>query len=192
MGSLKYQTLLADYRRYLNANQITLAVRGMHYGRYGRDADSQDLGTVFLGSSALVRGYSYESFSASECSASGTGSLASSTCPEFERLLGSRVALANVELRIPVLGTAGFGLIQSPLPPLEIAPFFDAGIAWSGSSAPVWQLGGQSTDRTPVASAGIASRLNLFGFAVLEVYYARPFQRPQRGGVWGFQIQPGW
>jgi hypothetical protein len=24
------------------------------------------------------------------------------------------------------------------------------------------------------------------------VYYARPFQRPGRTGVWGFLLQPGW
>jgi hypothetical protein len=43
-----------------------------------------------------------------------------------------------------------------------------------------------------VMSTGVTSRLNLFGFAILEVYYARPFQRPGRSGVWGWALQPGW
>jgi len=49
-----------------------------------------------------------------------------------------------------------------------------------------------SGDRTPVVSTGIASRINLFGFAVFQVYYAHPFERPGRSGVWGFVLQPGW
>jgi hypothetical protein len=44
----------------------------------------------------------------------------------------------------------------------------------------------------PVFSAGISSRFNLFGYMVLEAYYAFPFQRPERGAHFGFQIAPGW
>ncbi len=191
IGGLAYNELLVDYRKYLFRKPVTLAVRGVHYGRYGRDGDSNQLGTLFLGDGSLVRGYAYDSFNAAECG-SGTGSLASSTCPQFDRLLGSRLAVANVELRIPVLGARGLGLLQSGFPPVEIAPFVDAGVAWTGTSAPVWSLATNSSDRTPVASAGITSRVALFGFAVLEVYYAHPFQRPGRGGVFGFTLQPGW
>jgi hypothetical protein len=194
IGSLNYQSYLADYRTYNRMGQLSLAFRGIHYGRYGRDGDSDRIGAVFLGDPSLVRGYSYDSFRASECnpSAPGTGSIDGSTCPQFDRLLGSRVAVANLELRIPLFGARGLGLIETVFPPLEIAPFLDAGVAWTGSSAPVWSLTSNSSDRTPVVSAGVTSRLNLFGFAVLEVYYARPWQRPGRGGVWGFNLLPGW
>ena len=139
----------------------------------------------------LVRGYSYDSFDASECSA-GTGELQGSGCAEFDRLLGSRVTVANVELRLPLFGAGGLGVIQSAFPPLELSPFFDVGVASSGSSSPVFEFNSNSTDRTPVMSAGVTSRLNLFGFAILEVFYAKPFQRPGRTGVWGFMLQPGW
>jgi len=122
----------------------------------------------------------------------GPGSLGSSACPQFDRLLGSRLAVANIEFRIPVFGARGLGLIESMFPPLEITPFVDAGVAWTGSSAPVWSFDRNSADRTPVMSAGITSRLNMFGFAIFEVYYARPFQRPARGGMWGFLLSPGW
>jgi hypothetical protein len=27
---------------------------------------------------------------------------------------------------------------------------------------------------------------------VFEVYYAHPFERPGRSGVWGINFQPGW
>jgi hypothetical protein len=142
---------------------------------------------VFLGDGDLVRGYSYDSFDGSECVASTV-----STCPQFERLIGSRLALANVELRIPILGQRGLGLVETVFPPIEVAPFIDAGVAWTGSSKPVWELVSNSLERTPVVSAGVAARINLFGFAVGQVYYAHPFQRPGRGGVWGFVLQPGW
>jgi len=192
LGTLSYNTLLADYRKYFFAKPFTLAVRGLHYGLYGKDAESDRIGALFLGDGSLVRGYSYSSFSNADCVSNGTGELTGSTCPQFDRLVGSRVAVVNAELRIPLFGTPGFGLIASPLPPIEIAPFVDAGVAWTKESGPVWDLASRSSDRTPVMSTGIAARINLFGFAVFEANYARPFQRPSRGGVWGFTLQPGW
>ena len=192
LGTLDYNTVLLDYRKYFFMKPFTLAVRGMHYGLYGKDSESNQLGALYLGDGTLVRGYSYSSFSTNDCTSNGSGSLANSTCPQFDRLVGSRLALANAELRIPLFGTSGFGLIDSPLPPIEIAPFVDAGVAWTKNSNPVLSFAGNSGDRTPVMSTGIASRINLFGFAVFEVYYAHPFERPGRSGVWGINFQPGW
>lgn len=191
VGTLRYETVLADYRKYVFMKPVTLAVRGLHYGLYGKDAESDRIGSLFLGDGSLVRGYSYSSYTNNDCTSAGAGNLAGSTCPSFDRLLGSKIALANAELRIPLFGTSGFGLISSPLPPIEIAPFVDAGVAWTKNSRPVLSLS-STGDRTPVMSTGIASRINLFGFAVFEVYYAHPFQREGKGGVWGFNLQPGW
>jgi hypothetical protein len=191
-GTLQFQSLLADYRKYMFFKPFTLAVRGLHYGMYGKDAENDRMGALFIGDGSLVRGYSYESFSNADCVSSGSGELAGSSCPQFDRLVGSRVAVANAELRIPLFGTRGFGLISSPLPPIEIAPFVDAGVAWTKGSAPVWDFTTLSGDRTPVVSTGVAARVNLFGFAVFEMNYAHPFMRPGRSGVWGFTLQPGW
>ena len=191
-GTLQYQSLLADYRKYVFFKPFTFAVRGLHYGMYGKDAESDRMGALFIGDGSLVRGYSYESFSNADCVSNGSGELAGSSCPQFDRLVGSKVAVANAELRIPLFGTQGFGLISSPLPPIEIAPFVDAGVAWTKGSAPVWDFTTLSGDRTPVVSTGVAARINLFGFAVFEVNYSHPFMRPGRSGVWGFTLQPGW
>jgi hypothetical protein len=38
----------------------------------------------------------------------------------------------------------------------------------------------------------VTSRFNLLGYAVLELFWAYPFQRTGAGGQWGFQLAPGW
>jgi hypothetical protein len=43
-----------------------------------------------------------------------------------------------------------------------------------------------------VTSAGVTARFNLFGYLIGELFYAVPLQRPDKDGVWGFQIAPGW
>jgi hypothetical protein len=40
---------------------------------------------------------------------------------------------------------------------------------------------------------GISLRVNVFGYFVLEPYYAIPFQRKDvKGGVFGLTFAPGW
>ena len=188
IGDLSFGTLLADYRRYIFMRPITLAFRGLHYGRYGADAENEEwLQPLYLGSSSLVRGYSSQSFGLNECSTGGQ----SGGCPAFDRLLGSRLAVASAELRIPVFGPRELALIPFFLP-TEVAPFIDAGVAWTRDESPSFTLGSTSASRTPVVSAGVSTRFNLFGALVLDVFYAHPFQRPEKGGHWGFQLMPGW
>ena len=47
-------------------------------------------------------------------------------------------------------------------------------------------------ERVPVVSVGPAVRLNILGYMIFEIYYAYPFQRPDKGGHFGFQFLPGW
>ena len=187
-GSITYGSLLADYRRYLFVQPVTLAVRGLHYGRYGRDAEDPNLTPIYLGRESLVRGYAVESFDPNECtSVPGTNA-----CPEFDRLIGSRIGIFNAELRIPLFGTPELGLLETRFLPVEIAPFVDAGIAWTSEESPTFEFSRESLERVPVVSAGLSTRLNLFGYAVIEIYYAYPFQRPERGWHFGFNLAPGW
>jgi dipeptidyl aminopeptidase/acylaminoacyl peptidase len=188
-GSLTYQSVLADYRRYFFMRPLTFAVRGLQVSRLGRDAEDPRLFPLFVGQPYLIRGYDINTFEPEEC----TGSPDSATgCPQFDRLVGSRMAVANVELRIPLFGTEAFGLFNVPFLPLEIAPFADAAVAWTRNENPSLRFDRTTSDRVPVFSAGVSSRVNLFGAAVLELYWAHPFQRPQRGGHFGFQLMPGW
>jgi len=188
-GSLTYQTLLADYRHYFFMRPFTVAVRGLHVGRYGRDGESPRLQSMFIGQSALLRGYEAEDFSASECVPASDGADA---CPQFSRLAGSRLAVLNAEFRIPLVGNDQFGLLPWGFLPVEVAPFVDAGVAWTRDESASWRFDNDTPDRVPVVSAGVATRLSLFNAFVLEVFWVHPFQRPGRGGYVGFQLTPGW
>ncbi|MCI0432377.1 MAG: BamA/TamA family outer membrane protein [Gemmatimonadetes bacterium] len=197
-GSLDYTSVLADYRTYALKNPITFAFRALHYGRYGSDASgvAEDglrvLQPLFLGQESLVRGYDYSSISdgaAVECRPSTANP---NSCPVFDRLLGSRIAVASLELRIPLLGVPQYGLLNFPFIPTQISPFIDAGLAWDHTSDITFAFERNSPNRVPVFSAGISARFNLLGFAVLEGYYAYPFQRPDKGWHMGWQLFPGW
>ncbi len=57
-----------------------------------------------VGYPSLVRGYEPGSFTAAECTVSSAQSI---SCPTFDRLFGSRMAVANVELRLSLTGYRG-------------------------------------------------------------------------------------
>jgi len=46
--------------------------------------------------------------------------------------------------------------------------------------------------RLPVVSSGVSARVNILGYLILETYFAYPYQRPEKGWHFGFQLQPGW
>ena len=186
-GDLTFQTLTADYRRYLFFRPVTFAFRALHVGRYGRDSDDRRL-ELFLGYPTLVRGYEQGSMDISEC----TGVTDASSCPQFERLLGSRVGVLNAEIRVPLFGSDQLGIFKLPFLPTELSLFTDAGAAWTGSESVDFRFERNSAARVPVVSSGVSARFNLFGYTVVEVYYAHPFQRPSKSGVFGFQLSPGW
>ncbi len=181
-GSLLYSGFLADYRKYLMpVRPLTIALRGLHYGRYGRDGEDSRLSPLFVGYPGLVRGYEVGSWEPNECEATTT-----SDCEAFDRLVGSRMALATAELRVPLLGLFNPRAMYGALP-VEIGVFADAGVAWTSDIEPSL-LGG---DRDWVRSVGAVLRFNAFGFAVGELDYVRPLDRPGRGWMWQFNLTPG-
>ncbi len=184
-GSLFYVAALADYRRYFFLRPTTLAFRGLHIGRYLRDFDDDELTPLTLGDDLLVRGYRLGSFGTSECQGDPD------SCPTFARLNGSRLIVANAEVRLPVIGTEQFGLVGWGFLPVDLFAFFDAGMAWT-KRFPDLRWTTSLDRRVPVFSAGIGSRINLLGLLILQIYYGYPFQRPDGGGQWGFLIAPGW
>jgi Tol biopolymer transport system component len=187
-GELNFQNYLADWRRYFYLRPVTLAFRALHYGRYGKDAESGRINPLFVGYEQLIRGYAVESFEGGECSNDPSDPEA---CPEFDRLVGSRIGVASLELRLPLLGPEGFGVIPFNFLPLEIAPFLDVGMAWEKNDNVRFVFDRNALDRVPVASYGVSARVNLLGYAVFETYYAFPTHR-QKGWHWGFNFAPGW
>jgi WD40 repeat protein len=189
LGQINFTTLLGDYRRYFFFQPLTFAMRGLYYGRFGKDANSGRLSPLYLGQETLIRGYDMANdFDPSECTSTQNGN----ECPEFDRLIGSRIGVASVEMRFPLLGVREFGLINFPYLPTEIAPFFDAGVAWAQNDSPEFTFSRNSVGRVPVFSAGVSARMNVLGYMVVEAFYAYPFQRPERGGHFGFALSPGW
>jgi hypothetical protein len=181
VGTVSFTGLLADYRKYvMPVRPYTLAFRLLHYGRYGSGGEDDRLQPLFLGYPNLVRGYDFGSFSAEECGTS------SGSCPVFDRLLGSRLAVANVELRFPPFSALGGRRFYGPLP-LELLAFADAGAAWTSTEKPTF-LGG---DRKVVGSYGAGARVNVLGFVVVEVDYVRPLDRPLQKSLWQFNFTTG-
>ena len=209
LGTRAYLTALGDYRRYFFKKPVTFAFRALHIGNYGlpsaTDASSGiagRIGTEYLGSSnylSFVRGYSFSSFD--DC----TGKPADCILAQSQ-LSGTRVALASAEVRVPLIGTRDFGLFNFPFLPTELAFFADAGLAWNKDSRvklaferdPVTKLltdfdpNNPVDTRYPVMSVGASARVNVLGYLVAEVFYAYPFQRPERGPHFGINLQPGW
>jgi WD40 repeat protein len=181
-GSLQFSTLLADYRRYLMPlRPITFAVRGLHFGRFGGGSEDPRIQPLFIGYPHFIRGYDIGSFTADECVEGPAGN-----CDAFDRLIGSRLIVGNFEVRAPLWGLFGGDNFYGPLP-IEIAGFFDYGVAWNRDSTPEI-FGGE---RLAARSYGAALRANLFGFAILEIDYVKPLDRPLKGWFWQFSLRPG-
>jgi outer membrane protein assembly factor BamA len=102
-------------------------------------------------------------------------------------MLGSRLLVANLELRFPLLRPFGARSGMYGPVPVEVAFFADGGVAWTQSQQPSFAGG----EREPISSTGVSFRVNLFGYAVAQTDFAYPLQRPGRGWVWAFNLTPG-
>jgi hypothetical protein len=182
VGGLRLTNLTADYRHYvMPVEPVTWANRVMHYGRYGGGSEDTRLLPLFLGYPSLVRGYDASSFEPGECSVTTDGS-----CPEFDRLVGSRVLVINSELRAPLVGLFKGNLSYGVLP-IELFGFFDAGIAWTKDIDPSFSGG----DRDWVSSTGAGLRVNALGYLIAEINAIRPLDRSGKGWMFGFNLRPG-
>lgn len=180
IGSLTLYNLLADFRKYvMPARPFTLAFRILHYGRYGSGAEDDRLYPLYIGYESLVRGYNYGSFMGEEFSGAAVF--------DIDRLFGSKLLVANVELRFPLFQVLGIGQGYYGILPIDFVAFYDAGLAWT-SEEEAWFLGGE---RKPVSSAGVGLRMNMFGYLIMGLHYVRPFDRPERGSYLQFTITPG-
>jgi len=129
------------------------------------------------------------------------------------------MAVFNFEVRLPFTGPKKLAAIPSKFLFSDLNLFFDAGLAWRDGSKvvfkgeptyvtedlrdangqPVLDTDGKvittqtTNERVPSLSVGVSLRVNVFGYFVIEPYYAIPFQRKDvKAGVFGLTFAPGW
>src|SRR5690606_36569930 len=144
----------------------TLAARAYTYIRAGKHENA--LYPMFLGYPYLIRGYESSGLR------SNVGGL------NLQKLMGSRVAVFNFEIRIPFTGPEKLTLFKSNMLFSDLNFFFDGGLAWDSNTTVkfkknIEQIGWQTIDNEgnqvpvyedihiPVYSAGISLRVNIFG-----------------------------
>jgi len=209
-GTYNFAGVTADLRKYWRAKPVTFAVRSYNTLRIGKDADR--LYPMYVGYPYLIRGYESNSIYKNT-------SAQSSESFDINQLAGSKIAVFNFEVRLPFTGPKKLAAIPSKLLFSDLNLFFDAGLAWTNDTkvkfkseptyttetlldskgAPVLDTKGNpvtyqaTTERVPAMSVGISLRVNVFGYFVLEPYYAIPFQRKDvKTGVFGLTFAPGW
>ncbi len=179
-GDFQFTTLLADARKYFYLKPFTFAVRGMAYARTGGNFTEFSLQyPLFAGNSFFVRGYDRNVFSATED-------------PDFIfRTVGSKMVIGNFEVRLPFTGPRRLSLIKSNFVVTDLNLFFDAGLAFYENA----DLKNDAfLQHKPIFSTGVSLRVNLFGYLVLEPYFALPISAPESEKTWRFGLNfiPGW
>jgi Tol biopolymer transport system component len=186
IGQFQWLGLLGDYRRYdaILFSYLTIATRLTANLSYGRDADSLQ---KYIGYSDLIRGYDDQSFAITNGNCPATVQNAQ----RCNRLLGSKVAFGNIELRFPLVRGGLAGVI--PLPPIEGAFFYDAGTTWFNGQKVEFKRDSQDNPanvRSLLTSYGFGLRVNLFNYVILRWDYAIPKDSPGRHGFWQFSLYP--
>ena len=189
LGSLRWVEYLADLRRYdpIVFGSLTLATRLYADLAVGRNETAFP---KYIARPDFVRGYDRtNAFYATGCQIAAP---AASNCGAVQ-LLGSRVAVANVELRFPVLRPVRLGFAPVSLPQLDGAAFFDMGLAWSSGQRVYWTQPPDydaTQQRFPLRSYGVGLRVNLFNYAMLRWDYAIPLDQQNRRGFWTWSLWP--
>ncbi|WP_421943767.1 peptidase MA family metallohydrolase [Pedobacter sp.] len=203
LGTYSFAGATVDLRKYWRLKPVTFAVRSYNMLRIGKDADR--LYPLFLGYPYLIRGYESNSIY------KATTQRADQSF-DINQLSGSKMAVFNFEVRLPFTGPKKLSAIPSKFLFSDLNLFFDAGVAWTNDTkvafkneptyvtTPIIGADGTqtgtyqaTTERVPVMSVGLSLRVNVFGYFVLEPYYAIPFQRKDvKAGVFGLTFAPGW
>src|SRR5436190_6455705 len=188
-GTWQFTAGLVDYRRYLFFRPFTIAVRGLMFGRFGRDADRFP---VFVGSTELIRGYTAGSIRNHECSVNGPSN-SQTGCAALDQLVGSKIAVGNVELRFPLTRSLVLGFLPVGFPPIEGAVFYDIGMAWDDASTVKWSRTAGDDPvlvRTPLRSWGGSIRANVFGLLIMRFDYTKPMNRELKHSYWTISLGP--
>ena len=155
-GQLSYTSVVADLRRYvMPVRPFTVAMRIVHSARYGADGGDPRLLPSYLGSSYLVRGHHED---LRYCQPDAT-----LTCGD--ELMGNRLLVGNIEVRVPVRGLLSRE-IEYGMFPMDAFLFADGGVVSSGER------------RTGISSIGGGIRVNAGGLP-LELGAVRALDGPR-------------
>jgi hypothetical protein len=181
-GNFSFSTLLLDGRKYFRLRPFTLAVRGIAYGRMGRDAEEfTQFSPLFAGNPWFVRGFQGDALYVADPTL-------------FAQTIGSKILIGNAEIRLPFTGPKPLALLSTRALLTDLNLFFDAGLAFDD----IDDLKKKEGDPThlqhkPIFSAGFSFRINLFGAVVLEPYFAVPLSvaRENQTLRFGLNFVPG-
>ena len=178
-----YQLWLADYRRYWWRRPIALAFRVYHLALTGRDAER--FYPLYLGQWGFLRGLPYLS------DPNRRDAILQQYGLQFENLIGNKVLLTSVELRLPFTGPDRLALIPFRYLWSELAAFVDGGVAF-------FQYGDLGNDEIPmpyqpkwVFTSGLSWRVVLFRSIVIEPYLSWILHKNSRP-LFGLTLVPGW
>ena len=135
LGDWRFTQVTADYRRYDKiVGPVVLATRMLYFGRIGRNADQfRSLRRQHRADPRQHLGL----LPAERVHQSDRPEHRDRAAPTLDRLVGTQLAVASVELRFPILNPS-FG-IPAAIPPIEGALFFDIGMAWDETSTLKWK-----------------------------------------------------
>ena len=108
-------------------------------------------------------------------------------------MIGSKIAVANVELRFPLTRSLVLGFLPVGFPPIEGAIFYDMGMAWDDASTIKWNRASTADPvlvRTPLRSWGASIRANVLGFVIMRIDYSKPLDRPLVHSYWTVSLGP--
>lgn len=176
--SYNFATVTADFRKYVYTKPVTFAGRILHTGRYGQGANT--FFPEYLGFPWLVRGYN----------GNDANEILQQNGRTINDLLGSKLLVANFEVRLPFTGPEKLALFKNKFLFSDLNLFADGGLAWSEFSQFDKGENAGFAPR-PVFSAGISARVNVFNALIIEPFYAFPLQSNTRG-VFGLNFTPGW
>lgn len=203
-GKLNFTNVIIDFRKYIFLNPISLAFRLYHQGRYGGNNENSIIRSLYIGWPWLVRGF-FDFISIDDGLSSQS------------QLFGSHIGVANFEVRIPFTGPERLCLIPFKYFISELALFTDMGIAWNSNNKLTLDMEAnkklklnynnlittntqsmyENVDyayyRYPMITYGISLRINLFGYMVIEPYYAIPYMKNGKkyAGI-RLNLLPGW
>ena len=164
-GDLRVFTTVADFRRYfMPLRPFTLAVRGDAVVRTGSDAADNRLLPLIWNMRDLVRGFDTDN----------------------DTVRTSRFAVANVELRAPLVSLWNRGATSYSALPIETLIFGDCGRFWIPNAT---SANAALSTRT-LCGAGAGARINAAGF-VFEFDGVRPFGPTANGWRLSVNFLPG-